>query len=202
MGHDANQFAEPQEAYGHLNQAAEDDRGKQVANPVIGHQRNHHDAHRSGRPRDHAGASAEDSSQQTHHKRRVEPHQGRHTREEGEGHRFRHKGQSDGDARENVSPRGPAQRRPQLKHAMKKGSKTRGRRQRTRRSINRGVRHKKSLRGGKQSSDRHQQRAGADNAPSALRNRNTGGRKTPCLNRQPFPWECGGCHATPRGPAS
>lgn len=60
MRHDSNQFAELHEADAKLEQPTEHDRRKEIANAMIGYERDHHDAHRACGPRDHAGSATAD----------------------------------------------------------------------------------------------------------------------------------------------
>ena len=108
MRNDPNKLAHLQETDRHLNQSAEHHGGKEKADPVFGDQRHHHDPHRTGRARDHAGSSAEHRSNQADDERGIETHQRRDAREKRKRHGFGNQCQRHGHAGKNVGLEGTA----------------------------------------------------------------------------------------------
>ena len=93
MGHEADEFAEMENARKDLQDAHQNNGCEQIFNAVFGDQRHHDDGQGAGRAGNHAGPSTEYGGDQTDHEGGIKPHQRMHARDKRKGHRFRHQRQ-------------------------------------------------------------------------------------------------------------
>ena len=100
LRHQPNELAQPQQPDGNLNEPHQGDGGKQVLNPVLGHQGHDNHRHRAGRPRNHARAATEHARDKADDKRGPDAHQGADVGQQGKRNHLRDQGQGRGQARE------------------------------------------------------------------------------------------------------
>ena len=96
MRHQPDELAPSQHADRNLDDPHQDDRRKEIFDPVLGHQGHHHHRQSACRTRDHAGAAADNRGDQPNDEGRIEPHQRVNARHEGEGHGLWHQRQRHG----------------------------------------------------------------------------------------------------------
>ena len=104
MRHQSDELAPSHQPDENLNDPHQHDGGEQVFDPVIGHQGHHDHGQSAGRARDHAGPPAEDRGDETDEERGVQTHQRVNPGDEGEGHRFGHQRQCDGQTGQKLDP--------------------------------------------------------------------------------------------------
>ena len=88
MRHHADKLTQTQDTDRDLNDPHQNNSGKEILDPMFGHQGDHHDGQRTGGTRDHAGSTTDDSSDQTDHKGCVKSNQRFDSGYKGEGHRL------------------------------------------------------------------------------------------------------------------
>ena len=120
MRYQTDQFSEPQEADNQLDQTTQNDCGEQVLDPVHRHECNDNDSHRSCCTRNHARASAQQSSDQSDKESRIQADDRGNSGHEGKRDRLRHKRQRHGDTGKNVILGGRRPRPKKLKHIVKR----------------------------------------------------------------------------------
>ncbi len=102
MRHQANELAPLHHARENLQKPHQNNRGKEVFDAVLRHQRHHHNGQSPRGPRNHAGATPKNRGDQTHHKGRVKAHQRMNPRDKGKGNGLRHQRQRHRQARKQL----------------------------------------------------------------------------------------------------
>ena len=113
--HQPHELAPLHDTRENLDQPHQHDRGEQIFNTVLRDQCDHHNRQSTRRPRDHPRTPADQRGDQPHEEGRIETHQRVDPRDEGKGNRFGHKGQGDGQPRQQFDAQ-PRRREPLSGH--------------------------------------------------------------------------------------
>ena len=120
MRHQPDKLAPLHDPRKDLQQPHQNDSGKKVLDPMLGHQSHHDHRQSAGRARDHARPPPDQGCDQAHQKGCIEPHQRMHPCDKGKSHRFRHQCQCNGEARQQLNPQ-PPRREPITGHPTQIG---------------------------------------------------------------------------------
>ena len=132
MRHQTDKLAPLHDPRKNLQKPHQHNGGKQVFNPMLGHERHHHDGKRPCRARNHPRPPTDQGCDQPDQKRRVKPYQRVHTGHKSKRNRLGDESQGHGQPRQKLNAQArrcqPVFRRPaQIRYIQISGKLTKGR---------------------------------------------------------------------------